>query len=205
MRLSPEFSGPALDWTPGARLQGARSTRLESLLTGRWPSRDPIEEQGGVNLSGFVGNDGVNWWDVLGRLRNDPMGTLEELFPEESQKLDIVRDGIKEPLGSSKNRAAQIAMREILEDAGDEARKKATKASVKFVASNEDLYPRGSIHDFMGPIMAAYLEQYCVELYAECLECMCDGDRVIRGECDSICTAARNCLEIAGQAADAFN
>ena len=34
--------------------------------TGRWLSRDPIEEQGGVNLYGFVGNDGVNHWDVLG-------------------------------------------------------------------------------------------------------------------------------------------
>jgi hypothetical protein len=35
-------------------------------ITGRWPSRDPIEERGGVNLYGFVGNDGVGWWDVLG-------------------------------------------------------------------------------------------------------------------------------------------
>jgi RHS repeat-associated protein len=35
-------------------------------VTGRWPSRDPIEEQGGINLYGFVGNDGVNRFDVLG-------------------------------------------------------------------------------------------------------------------------------------------
>lgn len=35
-------------------------------VTGRWPSRDPIEEDGGVNLYGFVGNDGVNRVDVLG-------------------------------------------------------------------------------------------------------------------------------------------
>jgi RHS repeat-associated protein len=35
-------------------------------LTGRWPSRDPIGEEGGVNMYGFVGNDGVNAWDVLG-------------------------------------------------------------------------------------------------------------------------------------------
>jgi len=34
--------------------------------TGRWPSRDPIEERGGVNLYGFVGNEGVNWVDYLG-------------------------------------------------------------------------------------------------------------------------------------------
>jgi RHS repeat-associated protein len=35
-------------------------------LTGRWPSRDPIEERGGVNLYGFVGNDGVDRVDILG-------------------------------------------------------------------------------------------------------------------------------------------
>ena len=34
--------------------------------TGRWPNRDPIGERGGLNLYGFVGNDGVNWWDFLG-------------------------------------------------------------------------------------------------------------------------------------------
>lgn len=33
---------------------------------GRWLSRDPIEESGGVNLYGFVGNNGVNRWDYLG-------------------------------------------------------------------------------------------------------------------------------------------
>ncbi len=35
-------------------------------LTGRWPSRDPIEESGGVNLYGFVGNDGVGALDLFG-------------------------------------------------------------------------------------------------------------------------------------------
>ena len=34
--------------------------------TGRWPSRDPIQERGGVNLYGFVGNNGVNKLDILG-------------------------------------------------------------------------------------------------------------------------------------------
>ncbi|RYD76336.1 MAG: RHS repeat-associated core domain-containing protein, partial [Verrucomicrobiaceae bacterium] len=36
-------------------------------VIGRWPSRDPIGERGGVNLYGFVGNDGVNQWDYLGQ------------------------------------------------------------------------------------------------------------------------------------------
>ena len=31
-----------------------------------WPSRDPIEEKGGLNLYGFVGNDAVHRYDDLG-------------------------------------------------------------------------------------------------------------------------------------------
>ncbi|MFA7054482.1 MAG: RHS repeat-associated core domain-containing protein [Kiritimatiellia bacterium] len=34
---------------------------------GRFLSRDPIGEQGGLNLYGFAGNDPVNRWDVLGK------------------------------------------------------------------------------------------------------------------------------------------
>jgi hypothetical protein len=36
-------------------------------LTGRWPSRDPIEEEGGLNLYGFVFNSAVDHTDVIGR------------------------------------------------------------------------------------------------------------------------------------------
>ena len=35
-------------------------------VTGRWPSRDPIEERGGFNLYGFVGNNGTNRQDLFG-------------------------------------------------------------------------------------------------------------------------------------------
>ena len=36
-------------------------------MTGRWPPRDLIEERGGVNLDGYVGNIGVEHWDYLGQ------------------------------------------------------------------------------------------------------------------------------------------
>ncbi|MEZ5300445.1 MAG: RHS repeat-associated core domain-containing protein [Verrucomicrobiales bacterium] len=36
---------------------------------GRWASRDPIGEQGGLNLYGFVGNDGVGLFDPDGRCK----------------------------------------------------------------------------------------------------------------------------------------
>ena len=34
---------------------------------GRWLNRDPIGERGGANLYAFVGNNGMNWMDYLGR------------------------------------------------------------------------------------------------------------------------------------------
>jgi hypothetical protein len=40
-------------------------------VTGRWPSRDPIEEEGGINLYGFVGNSGTNTSDYLGNISNN--------------------------------------------------------------------------------------------------------------------------------------
>jgi RHS repeat-associated protein len=49
--------------------------------TGRWPSRDPIEEQGGYSLYAFVGNDGVNGWDYLG------MAYGEHLTKDEAKAL----------------------------------------------------------------------------------------------------------------------
>ena len=42
--------------------------RYYDTLTGRWPSRDPIGERGGVNLYGFVRNRVVNSIDHTGRM-----------------------------------------------------------------------------------------------------------------------------------------
>lgn len=41
---------------------------------GRWLSPDPAEEAGGLNLYGFLGNDGVNRWDLLGMMPGDALG-----------------------------------------------------------------------------------------------------------------------------------
>jgi RHS repeat-associated protein len=54
--------------------------RYYDAVSGRWPSRDPIEEEGGINLYAFVENDGVNMQDLLG-LRNsctDEDGNVDE-------------------------------------------------------------------------------------------------------------------------------
>ncbi|MDD4406301.1 MAG: RHS repeat-associated core domain-containing protein [Parabacteroides sp.] len=45
--------------------------RYYSPTLGRWLSRDPIEEKGGLNLYAFVNNDPVNKWDKLGLWKED--------------------------------------------------------------------------------------------------------------------------------------
>ena len=58
-----------------------------------WPSRDPIGEKGGMNLYEFVGNDGVDGWDMLGKLPIDgvfpsrlPTSTPASSEPDKSGK-----------------------------------------------------------------------------------------------------------------------
>ena len=60
------FSTKYLDGETGLYYYGFRYYDPE---TGRWPSRDPIEEQGGLNLYGFVNNNPVVSWDLLGLLK----------------------------------------------------------------------------------------------------------------------------------------
>jgi RHS repeat-associated protein len=46
---------------------------------GRWISRDPIGEKGGINLYGYVGNDPLNAVDPLGLFESSPL--LRAFFP----------------------------------------------------------------------------------------------------------------------------
>lgn len=57
------FSTKPLDAISGLYYYGYR---YYSPSTGRWLSRDPIQERGGTNLYGMTGNDCVNRWDFLG-------------------------------------------------------------------------------------------------------------------------------------------
>lgn len=61
---------PAARPSPGRRkpLRGLHyyAYRYYDPATGRWPSRDPIGERGGLNLYGMVGNNALNRSDILG-------------------------------------------------------------------------------------------------------------------------------------------
>ncbi len=73
--------------------------RYYNQSAGRWLSRDPIEELGGVNLYQFVGNDPMNAWDYLGLSTPECINLLAELarkaalLAEELAKYNPVADG----------------------------------------------------------------------------------------------------------------
>jgi RHS repeat-associated protein len=48
--------------------------RYYNASTGRWLSRDPIDESGGLNLYGFVKNACTQYYDLLGRNLGNPLG-----------------------------------------------------------------------------------------------------------------------------------
>ncbi|MCH8476170.1 MAG: RHS repeat-associated core domain-containing protein [Opitutales bacterium] len=90
--------------------------------TGRWPSRDPIEEEGGLNLYGFVGNDGLHYWDVLGLSTGIAGGMRERRWynrlnpfrnrrnnPESPTSLDIALSSIDPFLPSKDDIGASIS------------------------------------------------------------------------------------------------
>ncbi len=78
------FSTKPLDAESGYYYYGYRSY---DPLSGRWVSRDPIGEFGGVNLYGMLGNEALNEADILG------MGPCEDKFKSRLKNItkDIVR------------------------------------------------------------------------------------------------------------------
>jgi len=44
--------------------------RYYDSVTGRWPSRDPLGENGGLNMYGFVHNNPIHYFDVVGLWRS---------------------------------------------------------------------------------------------------------------------------------------
>ena len=65
------FSTKPLDATSGLYYYGFR---YYNPSTGRWLSRDPIEERGGVNLYGFILNNPLRFYDFLGLDPNESNG-----------------------------------------------------------------------------------------------------------------------------------
>ena len=74
---------------------------IRILRLGRWLSKDPIEEDGGVNLYGFVGNNPIGRWDYLGMeefILNEDKKTLTRKYNftvKFHDRTDFVADGTR--------------------------------------------------------------------------------------------------------------
>ena len=77
------FSSKYFDVETGLYYYGRR---FYDPVWGRWINRDPIEEDGGLNLYAFCENDGVNAVDILGLEPPE----LNEFFTKEKAKYNVV-------------------------------------------------------------------------------------------------------------------
>lgn len=64
-------------------------------VTGRWPSKDPIEEAGGINLYAFGQNDAINGYDVLGMKICTKKRIDKKLFEKELKFLSNIKGKLK--------------------------------------------------------------------------------------------------------------
>ena len=63
--------------------------RYYSPVLGRWVSRDPIGEEGGLNLYGFVGNEPVDSVDPYGNAAYEIADKFDEYYDESLLALDV--------------------------------------------------------------------------------------------------------------------
>jgi len=54
-----------------------------------WPSRDPIEEKGGLNLYGMVGNNPVNAFDILGLIKRADIESDRTVYSRGAGWIDL--------------------------------------------------------------------------------------------------------------------
>lgn len=93
--------------------------RAYSPTIGRWLSRDPIGERGGLNLYGYVHNNSVNLWDPLG-LKDILIGIAWREFTD--AQLDIFNrthqasDQLTQELNAEQNRDNAAEARGLLEN-----------------------------------------------------------------------------------------
>ncbi|UDQ96754.1 RHS repeat-associated core domain-containing protein [Lentisphaerota bacterium WC36G] len=67
--------------------------RYYNPTTGKWLSRDPIQEFGGYNLYGFIDNDCVNYIDKLGNRKSIPWNKYKEDYNKKRPDLTPPEEG----------------------------------------------------------------------------------------------------------------
>jgi len=101
MRFSSKpWMAPAVDDSAGMYYYGYR---FYDPLTQRWVNRDPVEEGGGLNVYGFVGNSASQLVDPLGKKSLSTVKNLGDFWIAEAMAgafldcIDTVRDALRLP------------------------------------------------------------------------------------------------------------
>jgi RHS repeat-associated protein len=125
-------------------------------VTGGWPSRDPIEEEGGVNLYGFVGNSGVNDFDLLGSIpKKDAQEKFDKWYKQWKARKNWWRDLPKCPCKIN----VETYEYNVCLDYSDQH----TTVSIEKISIPDDQIPKGdSVHSWNPPtrILIPWVERF---------------------------------------------
>jgi RHS repeat-associated protein len=64
--------------------------RYFSSVSGRWISRDPIAEEGGINLYAFIHNNAINGLDAIGKLTTFEQEVMADVYADEAQAAKFI-------------------------------------------------------------------------------------------------------------------
>jgi RHS repeat-associated protein len=106
--------------------------RYYNVFLGRWPSRDPIGEYGGINLFGFVENNSPNEQDHLGLSNNEcklVTAQMKSIVDSDESDFNSLNEQLNELAGVSKT--TDKARRKLEEELEKLAKKVTSKGSGK--------------------------------------------------------------------------
>jgi RHS repeat-associated protein len=125
----------------------------------RWINPDPIGERGGLNLYGFVKNDGVRYVDRFGLCGGGEEGAEEEMDPREIEREAGEIFGADEDLETPESREEEAEAARIAQAMADiEAAAKAAEAAAK--AAQAVRTPESAQSNVNGPPASASAPTY---------------------------------------------
>ena len=110
-------------------------------LTGRWPSRDPIEEEGGMNLYGYIKNDAIYNVDLVGLLIT-PLGPpISPVPPSNEEVRQAFYNTVASRAGIGGNALAEKFLKQWVWQKGD------LKITEQELHDNFGPWPLSLLHD----------------------------------------------------------
>ncbi|UDQ98387.1 RHS repeat-associated core domain-containing protein [Lentisphaerota bacterium WC36G] len=73
--------------------------RYYNPVNGKWLSRDPIQEKGGMNVYGFVNNNIINKWDKLGQIPQAYLGLIAAITGALANELSVLANSYINKMG----------------------------------------------------------------------------------------------------------